>query len=228
MKPFNWQCPYCNQHATLREDNLHTATNNLIIDNAEGYRQFRVICLVCPNTGCRRFTLDVVMYQYDRVSKLTPSTPIQSWKLLPPARMIPFPEYVPKPIVDDYKEACSIVELSPKAAATLARRCLQGMIRDFWGIKKHRLIDEVMALQEQEGVDPLTWKAIDAVRIVGNIGAHMEKDIDVIIDVDPGEAEQLIALIEGLVEDWYIARQNREDRLNKVIAIGQAKTSAKS
>lgn len=226
MKPFNWQCPYCNHHATLREDNLHTATNNLIIDNAEGYRQFRVICLVCPNTGCRRFTLDVVMYQYDRVSKLTPSTPIQSWKLLPPARMIPFPEYVPKPIVNDYQEACSIVDLSPKVAATLARRCLQGMIRDFWKITKGRLVDEVAALEDR--VDPLTWQAINAVKNVGNIGAHMEKDINVIIDVDPQEAEKLISLIEILVEDWYISRQNKEDRLKMIVAIGQEKKPPKS
>jgi len=38
-------------------------------------------------------------------------------------------------------------------------------------------------------VDPLTWEAIDAVRKLGNIGAHMEKDINVIVDVDPEEAE---------------------------------------
>ncbi len=63
------------------------------------------------------------------------------------------------------------------------------MIRNFWGIAKPRLIDEVDALQDK--VDPLTWSAIDAVRRIGNIGAHMEKDIDLIVDVEPDEAELL-------------------------------------
>ena len=31
------------------------------------------------------------------------------------------------------------------------------------------------------------WQAIDAVRSIGNIGAHMEKDINLIVDVDPEE-----------------------------------------
>ncbi|MCP1830281.1 hypothetical protein ACVIHH_005106 [Bradyrhizobium sp. USDA 4518] len=33
--------------------------------------------------------------------------------------------------------------------------------------------------------------AIDAVRIVGNIGAHMEKDVNLIVDIEPGEAQML-------------------------------------
>lgn len=36
------------------------------------------------------------------------------------------------------------------------------------------------------------------VREIGNIGAHMEADINVIIDVDPDEAQILIDLVELL------------------------------
>ena len=72
----------------------------------------------------------------------------------------------------------------------MSRRCLQGMIRDFWGVSKNRLVDEVEAIEEK--MDPLTWQAIDAVRKIGNIGAHMEADINVIIEVEPREASLLI------------------------------------
>jgi hypothetical protein len=99
------------------------------------------------------------------------------------------------------------------------------MIRDFWGIKKPRLVDEIEALEGK--TDGLTWAAIDAVRKVGNIGAHMEKDINVIVDVDPGEAQTLIGLIELLVKDWYITRHQREERLNSIVAIAEAKEAAK-
>jgi len=99
------------------------------------------------------------------------------------------------------------------------------MIRDFWGISKARLIDEIGELQDK--IDPTTWAAIDAVRGVGNIGAHMEKEINLIVDVDPDEAQQLIGLIEFLLKDWYVGRHEREEHMKRVIALGAAKAAAK-
>jgi hypothetical protein len=119
-----------------------------------------------------------------------------------------------------------IRDLSPKASATLSRRCLQGMIRDFWGIKKARLTDEIEAIEDK--VDADTWAAIDAVRTVGNIGAHMEKDINVIVDVDPHEAQLLIGMIEMLIKDWYVMRQERKERLAAIVQMKDAKNFARA
>lgn len=146
---------------------------------------------------------------------------IREWQLLPESEAKVLPDYIPDPIKEDYYEACRIRDLSPKAAATLARRALQGMIRDFWKISKSRLKDEVDALEEK--VDPDTWSSIDAVRSVGNIGAHMEKDINVIIDVEPEEAQLLIGLIEQLVDDWYVDRESRRTRSEALKALADAK-----
>jgi len=57
--------------------------------------------------------------------------------------------------------------------------------------------------------------AIDVVRKVGSIGAQMEADINVMVDVDPNEAQVLIELVETLFAEWYIARHNRTERLEK-------------
>jgi hypothetical protein len=137
----------------------------------------------------------------------------------------PFPAYIPPAILDDYKEACLIVNDSPKASATLSRRCIQGIIRDFWKISKPRLIDEIKELETK--IDVSTWRAIDGVRSVGNIGAHMEKDINLIVDVEPEEAKTLIGLIEFLLKDWYVARHDREEHMQKVIDLAQSKADAK-
>ena len=103
------------------------------------------------------------------------------------------------------------------------------MIRDFWGVStKRTLWDEIEALKDKPGISSETWDAIDAVRKVGNIGAHMEKDINVIIDVDPNEAAALIGLIEMIIEDWYVARHRRQERLALVKQIGDSKDAAKS
>lgn len=90
---------------------------------------------------------------------------------------------------------------------------------------KTRLIDEINAIEDK--VDPLTWKSIDAVRKVGNIGAHMEKDINLIIEVDPEEASLLLELIELLFEEWYIHRHEREKKLNAIVAIAERKENEK-
>ena len=95
------------------------------------------------------------------------------------------------------------------------------MIRDYWKVKPGRLIDEIAAIQQK--VDPVTWHGIEAVRKLGNIGAHMEKDIDLILDVDPDEATLLIKLIEMLIRDWYITTEERRIQMTSLSAAASAK-----
>ena len=41
----------------------------------------------------------------------------------------------------------------------------------------------------------------------------MEKDINVIVDVDEDEARLLLELIEQLFDDWYVTRHKRRERV---------------
>lgn len=137
------------------------------------------------------------------------------------------PEYVPENIQTDYFEAWDILELSPKASATLARRCLQGMIHDFWGITGKNLNAEISELHKQD-IPEQQWQAIDSLRKLGNIGAHMEKDVNLIVDIDPDEALKLLKLIEYLITDWYISRHNRETLYREIGAISGEKQEARN
>ncbi len=132
-----------------------------------------------------------------------------------------FPTYIPLSIREDYEEACAIVSLSPKASATLSRRCLQGMIRDFWNIKENNLSKAITALQDK--IPAQQWRVLDGVRRIGNIGAHMEKDINIIVDIDPNEANKLIKLIELLLDQWYINRHEQDELYSDIIDIDNAK-----
>lgn len=141
---------------------------------------------------------------------------------IPSSKAKQFPDYIPKSIISDYEESCGIVNLSPKASATLSRRCLQGMIRDYWKVTNQKnLYYEIDAIKDK--VDPQVWKVLNSVRQIGNIGAHMEKDINLIIDIDPNEAEQLIQLNEYLIEQWYIKRHDTEELLNNIVKINDDK-----
>jgi hypothetical protein len=220
---FAWTCPFCNRDTMIPDSLVAGGNCCLTIPNKHGDRIVRVVFIVCPNPNCKQFTLTTTMLYYYSGSAPSVGGLIKLWRLVPPSEAKAFPDYVPKPVLDDYQEACLIRDLSPKASATLARRCLQGMIRDFWGIRKARLVDEIDELRDR--IDPLTWKAIDAVRSVGNIGAHMEKDINLIVDVEPEEAAKLIWLIEVLIRDWYITQHEREERLMGVVAVAEAKAA---
>jgi hypothetical protein len=186
------------------------------------------VFIVCPNKECEKATISVWTHawihdrQYNVVDDLTP---IKTWRLVPDSSARVFPVYVPAAIREDYEEACKIRELSPKASATLARRALQGILRDFYKVKPGNLANEIDALEgtmEQELFD-----AIHALRKVGNIGAHMEKDIDLIVDVDPDEAQQLIELVETLIDETYIRRETRAKRLERVTALAVAKEAVR-
>jgi hypothetical protein len=224
---FDWTCPFCSRDATLTNQSTHNHTTFLVIKNADGPKSFSSFFIVCPNPKCKKFSLSAGLFESEQnfnggweQKKL-----LQRWELVPASKAKTLPNYIPQPVRDDYGEACLILSLSPKAAATLARRCLQGMIRDFFGVIFPTLKAEIDAIQDK--VDPLVWEAIEAVRKVGNIGAHMEKDINVIVDVEPNEAELLVGLIEFLIKDWYVARENKKQHLTNLIGVAAQKDAAK-
>jgi hypothetical protein len=220
-----WTCPYCNRPCTIDKSDIRTMTDYSFISHEYGTYRSYVTIVVCPNPACRQRTVSLSVHPCDDQG-YSVKDPLLSWNLLPESAAKPFPDYIPKPLLDDYQEACLIRDKSPKASATLSRRCLQGIIRDFWKITKARLIDEINDLHNK--VDPQTWQAIDSVRQVGNIGAHMEKDVNILVDVDPEEAGLLIWLIETLFQDWYVASYDRQQRMAQIVQVAQNKAAQKS
>lgn len=220
MYPIAWHCPFCGHHASLQDQNVSNSSATFTNGNKYGTQWVHWQAISCPNPSCKEYTFDVKIHDYGLPEgasggKYAPRDLRHSWQLVPAAQMKILPDYVPAPIVADYKEACLISDLSPKASATLSRRCLQGMIRDFWNVNKGRLVDEIEAIKDN--LDELAWSAIDGLRKMGNIGAHMEKDINVIVDVDPNEAKLLIGLIETLIDDWYVVRHERMSRMERLV-----------
>lgn len=226
--PQSWDCPFCNRVTTIGVDNIASGKLEFDKGNKHGDTLWLMMrTVICPNPQCREYKITAVLHKRVIVGNdWGPGEKFGEWQLRPQSSARPFPTYIPAPILADYTEACLIRDLSPKASATLSRRCLQGMIRDFWSVKKPNLYEEINAIEDK--VDPSIWKAIDAVRSIGNIGAHMEKDINLVIEVDPDEAQTLIRLIEVLFEEWYVRRKQREDHLASIVAIADTKKAEKA
>ena len=227
MQSFAWRCPFCGHHSTIGDNNYSKRSDDFDDNNKYGKRLVSWAAISCHNPQCREYTFSLSIHAQPRIVDGTykPGDVQYMWELVPPAQMKVLPDYVPEAVISDYKEACLIAALSPKASATLARRCLQGMIRDFWAVKPGRLVDEIKAIEKR--VDADAWEAIEAVRHVGNIGAHMENDINVIVDVEPEEAKLLIGLIESLVDEWYVSRHERKSRFSKLVSLADEKLIAR-
>lgn len=214
-------CPYCDMVMslngnTLSERNPSFSGSSVSYWNGDGTPNdpstLEVIFLRCPN--CGEYTIQLSGIG-DKVKD------ISTTNIRPCSLAKQYPQYIPENIRNDYEEACAIVSLSPKASATLSRRCLQGIIRDFWGISKSSLYQEIDAIKDKIPTD--LWTTIDALRQLGNIGAHMEKDTNVIVDIDPDEAGSLIKLIELLMKEWYINREERKQLFSSIISTNNEK-----
>lgn len=212
-----FQCPYCSMVMPETTDTVTSQTTSF--ESFNGYTSdysytpscIEITFYKCPN--CGKYTV--------RAQGLCADVEGINMQLLPISNANQYPDYIPKAIRNDYEEACSIVNLSPKASATLSRRCIQGMIHDYWGIKLKNLNQEITALKDK--ISPDLWSCIDALRQLGNIGAHMEKDINTIVDIDSNEAESLIKLIELLIKEWYINREERKNLFNDILATNESK-----
>jgi hypothetical protein len=232
----DWSCPYCRQLQVLTTQNFHRFVDDIRVGKVKtGLLRYTGVAIRCLNAKCGKITLNGSLDSLEARDKidqehLKVDHNVATWQLLPESSSKPQPDYIPEPIRQDYFEACLIVDKSPKASATLIRRCLQGMIRDFCKISERTLFREISELRARldrneapRGVSHESVDAIDAIRSIGNIGAHMEMDIGVIVDVDPDEAHLLIELTEQLFDEWYVEQHAREERLEKVKAVAAQK-----
>lgn len=113
----------------------------------------------------------------------------------------------PEGIVADYWEACEVLEVSSKAAAAIARRCLQAILWE-QGYNQKDLAQQIDALLAEEGAHALPRGLadnVDAVRNFGNFSAHRinDKTTFQVIDVEPEEAEWCLEIIEELLDHYY-------------------------
>lgn len=101
----------------------------------------------------------------------------------------------PEDIRQDYEEASSILDLSPRGAAALIRLCIQKLCKEL-GQSGKNINDDIGALVKG-GLDPRVQQALDFVRLIGNEAVHPGQ-----IDLrdDRATAETLFKLFNLIVE----------------------------
>jgi hypothetical protein len=135
----------------------------------------------------------------------------------------PLSSDVPAEFSGDYSEACLVFPDSQKASAALSRRCLQHLLRTNAGVKPSDLANEIQEVLDSKQLPSHLAEAIDAVRNIGNLAAHpmKSKHTGEIFEVEPGEAEWSLDVLEGLFDFYFVQPallQKRRDEMNKKLA----------
>jgi len=130
---------------------------------------------------------------------------------------------IPAKLRNDYIEAYSVQEISPKASAAISRRLLQHILREEYKIKKGSLDKEIEEFIHLGKIPSHITDAVDAIRNVGNFAAHPLKDTNTgeIVEVEPGEAEWLLEVIDALFDFTFVQPEkikDRRDKLNQKLA----------
>lgn len=118
----------------------------------------------------------------------------------------PLSAEVPNSYAEDYYEACLILTDSPKASSALSRRCLQHLLREKASVKSGSLADEIQQILDEGKLPTHLLESLDAVRNIGNFAAHPIKSQSTgeVIDVEPGEAEWNLDVLESLFDYFFI------------------------
>lgn len=206
-------CPHCSTAVKFiwsYEGPLEVTGNNpdqfLIYDTCPNCNEVVVFLSLCNFDGRG----DIILKEngnFDIISER---------QIYPDESKFGFPEFIPKKYMEDYEESIKVLSASPKASAALSRRLLQLILRDKFKIVKKTLSEEIEEFINLEGIPSHITDAIDAIRHIGNLAAHPTKNNNTgeIVNVEPGEAEWLIEVIEALFDFSFVQPKKLEQRKN--------------
>ena len=125
---------------------------------------------------------------------------------------------IPEKYCNLFREAEAVLNLSPRASATLSRYLLQMILHEELHIKKKNLEDEIKELETKADIPSTLITMLQVMRKVANFGAHPKKSTNSneIIDVETGEADIMLDLISELFDYIFIKPQKQRDFLQSI------------
>lgn len=144
------KCPHCTKEIHFEEYQSWTFQyDNPASEKVTGYEVVYTFCPSCEN-------LIVMMrdgiYHEEKGARDWVTDTCNEELLFPKGIVRPVEQEVPEKYIDDFKEAASVLSISPKASAAISRRLLQHLLRDECKVKKSSLakeIDEFTAIPAQ-------------------------------------------------------------------------------
>ena len=217
------QCPHC--RTTVRFESAENYTEEIPAADETARFAMKVLKVLCP--ACSRPIIVFEKFEMDEDGWYPQDVPNETELVWPKAisRSV-VPLGVPDEIRRDYEEAAIVLANSEKASAALSRRCLQALLRDVAGMNRKNLSQQIDAVLPT--LPGYLQPQLDAVRNIGNFAAHPIKSSTTgeIIDVEPGEAEWNLDVLDLLFDFYFvqpkIARDKKEALNKKLKAAGKS------
>ncbi len=146
-----FHCPICGVYAYQAWYSCYPYN---VPDRADFARNVSNSLFVCLCSHCRQYS---IWFREKKIHPISSSAPLPS-------------EGMPEDVKEDYEEARSVVEVSPRSAAALLRLALQKLMIHL-GESGKNLNDDIANLVK-EGLPVKIQKALDAVRVIGNNAVH--------------------------------------------------------
>lgn len=166
------------------------------------------VLLRCPNC------FDIIVWMSRAVSEAD-----RTYDRIYPPRSDhgPAPAGTPDYIARAYEEAARVLPVSANAAAALARRTLQLIMREILGVEPSTLKREIDSASKK--LPDYLIDGLHALREVGNFALHPKKDNETgsVIETEPQEAELTVALVEALLQQQFAGREESQ-RLSDLLA----------
>jgi hypothetical protein len=128
---------------------------------------------------------------------------------------------MPNPVKEDFREARQVVTDSPKAAAALLRRAVEGLVDHLLEDPEDHLYQDIQTLADEGIIDERIRKAFDTIRVSGNDYTHAGR---IYADDNREKALQLFELTnvivrttiadDRIVEELYDEIPERKKREN--------------
>ena len=217
VRSLGMKCPHCLENFFPQTSEALLCWNDGrggAVTDAGGHWTYKFT--LCP--ACKRIVIWLILTD-KKSSKEIGSTMVWPRGV---ARAPLSPE-VPEEFAEDYREACLVFADSPKASAALSRRCLQHLLREVAKVKPADLAKEIDDVLASRSLPSHLATPLDAIRVVGNFAAHPIKSTSTgeIVNVEPGEAELLLDVLEGLFDFYFVqpaAMKRRLEGVNKKLA----------
>lgn len=214
------KCPHCQTTVKFPGASVED------VKSYHGQEEMRITAARCPQ--CQKVAVTIEIGQF-KVTDATASRkkfePESEYVVWPQQYTRPVPSEVPLHIADDYNEAAAVLNISPKASAALSRRCLQAVLRDAAKAEQKNLYEQIKAVTPT--LPSYIAENVDAIRQIGNFAAHpiKEQASDQIVEVEPGEAEWNLDVLDLLFDFYYvqpeIAKRKRAKLNSKLKAAGK-------
>ena len=198
------QCPHC---SIAFRDIWHQ--NRIKYDNGfdSSWECITAICPECHKPSIKiKQILSTGIEVLDTVGKAFSQ---EQWVYPNSRRGKHFGDEIPDHFKKDYLEACDVLLNSPRSSATLSRRIVEALLHE-QGYCQSYLNHKIKAVRDEDDPDKklptMLLRILDAVRQFGNFSAHQKTYTATlqIIDVEPGEADLCLVIVEGLFEHYYV------------------------